>query len=436
MRPVHQHSRARTDDRPAQQDLPVLTDASGELVAGSLSDYLRSGLNRIRHGESGMLPILAGLVVIVIIFQTQQSLFLSAGNLTNLLVQSAAYAMLGMAEVFVLLLGEMDLSAGYTMGIGAVIAVSLTSTAGHNLPWWLGILAGLAATTIIGMLNGLLVTRLHLPSFIVTLAGMLGWEGALIWMVNNIGGGLGGTISITNHVLWEIVNGDLSPAVGWIATAAGVAAFGVVVFHRDHRRRANGLAAPPVSITIAKVTVMAAAGVVLVLVCNANRGTSTVPLRGMPWVLPLVVIVLAGWTFLLTRTTYGRHVFAIGGNAEAARRAGINLARVRLIGFMLCSLTAGIAGLIYASRLGSISNNVDSTWAMLAIAAAVIGGTSLFGGRGRPLHAVVGGLIIGTIYNGMGLLGLSAAVQYMVTALVLLAAVIVDVVARRGATPA
>jgi D-xylose transport system permease protein len=213
-----------------------------------------------------------------------------------------------------------------------------------------------------------------------------------------------------------------------------VGAFGLLTWWRDSRRRRSGLVAPPTSLTWLKIAGVAVAGLAVVLICNADRGV-LVPVMGMPWVVLIILAVLTAWTFLLGRTRFGRYVYAIGGNPEAARRAGVNLARIRTTAFMLSSLTAGIAGLVYASRLRSVSTNLDGGQLVLyAIASAVIGGTSLFGGRGKALDAVLGGIVIAAIYNGMGLLGLSAALQYVVTALVLIAAVTVDALARRGRT--
>lgn len=215
-----------------------------------------------------------------------------------------------------------------------------------------------------------------------------------------------------------------------------VAAYGAMTWLRDHRRRKSGLVAPPVSVTLLKIGGMAVAGIIITLICNANRGV-LVPIRGMPWVVLIVLAVLVAWTILLGRTRFGRYVYAIGGNSEAARRAGIPLARVRTWCFTLASFTAGIAGIIYASRLRSVSTNLDGgTLVLYAVAAAVIGGTSLFGGRGRMVHAVVGGVVIAAIDNGMSLQGFSAASKYIVTAIVLLVAVSIDALARRGAASA
>ena len=282
------------------------------------------------------------------------------------------------------------------------------------------------------MLQGTLVIRLRLPSFVVTLAGLLGWQGVVLYLVNTHG--TGGTIRISNSVLLDLSNGNLSPVAGWIIMVGSVLVFGGVTLLRDRHRQSSGLVAPPLAVTILKIAVMAAAGVALVLICNTDRGV-LVPLRGVPYVVLIILGFLILWTFLLGRTRFGRYLYAIGGNAEAARRAGISLGWNRLWAFALTSFTAGAAGILYASRLGSISNNIDGgTLVLYAVAAAVIGGTSLFGGRGKMVYPLLGGLVIATIYNGMGLLGLAAAYQFMVTALVLVAAVSIDALARRSSS--
>ncbi|MHB1613758.1 MAG: sugar ABC transporter permease [Actinomycetes bacterium] len=402
-----------------------------DVPAGSLGEYARGWLKRARGGESGALPVLIALAAIVVFFQAKNSLFLSAGNLINLLIQGAPYILLGMAEVFVLLLGEIDLSIGFVAGIGGVITAALIASP-HNFPWWAGVLAALAGTAAIGALQGSLITRLRLPSFVVTLAGLLGWEGVLIEIISLSGSASGGTISIApNGIIYDITAGNLSPTMSWVVMVAIVAAFGTVVMMRDGRRRANMLTAP-LGLSLLKIGAAAVAGVVVVLVANTDRGVAE-PVRGLPWVVLIVLGLLAAWTLLLGRTRFGRYVYAIGGSPEAARRAGVNLTKIRTLAFTLTGLTAGIAGIVYASRLGSISTNVDGgSLVLYAVAAAVIGGTSLFGGRGKMLHAVLGGLVVATIYNGLGLIGMDAATQYIVTAIVLLAAVIIDTVARRG----
>ena len=429
-------ARPQTSDVPgtasAESDTDTVRDVSVDVpeLDGSLGTYARALAKKIRNGESGVLPVLGGLILLVIIFQVQDSVFLSAGNLVNLMVQGSVFVLLGMAEIWVLVLGEIDLSVGFVAGVGGTIAAILSTT--HGLPWPVAILGGVAATAAIGALMGTIVIRLKLPSFIVTLAGLLGWEGVLLYLVN--ANGTGGTIRITDPVLLDLANGNLSVAAGWIVMIAAVVVFGGITFLRDRHRRVSGLVAPPVAISILKFAGMAVAGVVLVLVCNTNRGV-LIAVQGVPYVVLIVLGFLAVWSFLLGRTRFGRYLYAIGNNAEAARRAGISLGWNKLWAFTLTGLTSGVAGIVYASRLGSISNNIDGgTLVLYAVASAVIGGASLFGGRGKMVYALLGGLVIATIYNGMGLLGLAASYQYMVTALVLLAAVTIDSLARRGRT--
>jgi D-xylose transport system permease protein len=429
--PVQLADGLESADTPAAQ---AALASSADLIAGSFGEYAGIWLRRVRSGESGALPVIIGLVAIVVYFQARNSLFLSAGNLVNLMTQAAWIVMLGMAEVFVLLLGEIDLSIGYTSVIGAVVTLWLLSLS-HPVPWWLAVLAGLAVPAAYGAIQGVLITKLRLPSFVVTLAGLLMGQGLLLYLITTAAPGSGGVIRLSNNVINDIEGGTMSAAVGWIVMAAGVVLGGVFLVLRDGRRRAGKLAAPPVSVTIMKVAVMAIAGVVVVLIGNTNRAAGFNVLRGVPWVVLVVTVVLVAWSVLLSRTRFGRYVYAIGGNAEAARRAGISLTRIRILAFTLCGLTAGIMGIIYASFQGSISNNVNGGQNVLyAVAAAVIGGTSLFGGRGRMLGAVLGGLIVAVIYNGLLLLGLGPAAQNMWTAAVLLAAATVDTLARRGRT--
>jgi D-xylose transport system permease protein len=407
---------------------------SPDVIADSLGEYARLWLRRVRSGESGALPVILGLVAIVIYFQVRSSLFLSAGNLVNLMTQAAWIMMLGMAEVFVLLLGEIDLSIGYTAANGAVITLWMLPQV-HAYPWWLAVLAGLAFTSAYGALQGLLVTLLKLPSFVVTLAGLLMGEGLLIYLVNTAAPNAGGNIRLFNNILYDIESASMNATASWIVMIVAVALGGTFLVLRDNNRRRSKLAAPPLSVTLLKVAVMAVAGVVVVLVGDTNRGVGFVALRGVPWVVLVVLVVLIAWSVLLSRTRFGRYVYAIGGNAEAARRAGISLTRIRVLAFTLAGLTAGIAGIIYASFNGSASSNVNGGQLVLyAVAAAVIGGTSLFGGRGRMLGAVLGGLIVAVIYNGLYLLGTGAAAVDMWTAIVLLAAATVDTLARRGRT--
>ena len=401
-------------------------------MADSFGEYAKIWWTRVRNGESGALPVILGLAVIVVYFQARSSLFLSAGNLVNLIEQAAWIVTLGMAEVFVLLLGEIDLSIGFTSVIGAVFTCWLLVPP-DPAPWPLAVLVGLAFPALFGLVEGVIITWLRLPSFVVTLAGQLAGLGILLSIINTAAPGSGGTIRLYNNVLNDIENGAMSPLTGWIVTAAVVVLGGALMLTRDSRRRAGGLAAPPPSVTWLKVAAMAVAGVVVVLIGNTNRGVGFVVVDGVPWVILVVLVVLVAWSFLLGRTRFGRYVYAIGGNAEAARRAGINLSRIRVLAFVLAGLTAGIMGIIYASQLGSVSSNVPGGQNVLfAVAAAVIGGVSLFGGRGKMLGAVLGGVIVAVIYNGLQLLGLGASPQYIWTAIVLLTAVAIDTVARRS----
>jgi D-xylose transport system permease protein len=413
-----------------QADIVSTPDASAELLANSIGDYARIQGRRIRNGESGALPVIIGLVVIVIFFQARNSLFLSAGNLVNLIAQSAFIITLGMAEIFVLLLGDIDLAAGFTAAIGAVIALWMLALGD---PWWGAVLTALAITGGYGALQGIIIAKLRLPSFVVTLAGQLFLSGLLLYLIDRTGSiGVGGVINLHNSIINDIESGYLSPTATWIVLMVIVILAALFMFYGDYRRRSSGLVAPPVSITLLKGAAVIVAGVIVALIANTNRGR-LITLEGMPWSVLVVLAVLFLWTVLLGRTRFGRYVYAIGGNAEAARRAGISIVRIRTLAFALCGLTAGITGIIYASYLGSISNNVNGGQNVLnAVAAAVIGGTSLFGGRGKMLHALLGGLVVGVISNGLLLLGLSASAQLMWTAVVLLVAIIVDRLTRRG----
>jgi D-xylose transport system permease protein len=390
-------------------------------------------------GESGAISVITGLIVIGVIFQSLNGHFLSPVNLTDLLVQGSVFMLLGMSEVFALLLGDIDLSIGFVSVIGGVITAELL-IGSRNWPWWAAVIAALAVTTAIGALQGTLIARLRLPSFVVTLAGLLACNGLVIWIL-----GSGGTLPISDNVINDLANGCLTPTASWLLMVAIVAGFAVVTIRRDADRRSasagasagasaddRGAAGPPVSRTAAKVGAAAAAGLAIVAGCDTNRGVLS-PVRGVPWVVLIVLGVLFAWSFLLNRTRFGRDVHAIGSNAEAARRAGVSLTGIRTVSFALAGLTAGVGGIVYASQLRSVSSGTDgATLVLYAVAAAVIGGTSLFGGRGKPLDGVLGGLVIAAIYNGIYLLGMSAAAQDLIFALVLLAAVSADVLARRG----
>ena len=417
------------DEEAAVAELPP------SVVAQSLPEYFRAWLLRIRSGDSGVLPVILGLLIISIVFQTiSHGLYLSPGNLVNLFQQSAVFMVLAMAEGFALLLGEVDLSIGYVGATGAAITVQLVQPGTTAWPWLAAIVAGLVFSAAFGMLEGLLITILRLPSFIVTLAGLLIGNGLMLIVLLLAYSGFPSLSGIDpdQTTLYNLMWAAIDPTVSWIVAGVMVVGLAAWIWFSDARRRSSGLVAPPASLTALKIALIAVVAVVVVSICNVNRANFGF-FAGVPWVIPIVLGVFAAWTILLTRTRYGRYVYAIGGNPEAARRAGVNLTMVRTIAFALCGLTAGIGMLLFASYLGGMSNNVNGgSQVLYAVAAAVIGGTSLFGGRGKPLHGLLGGLVIGAIYNGMYLQSLDVKYQFIVTGLVLIAAITIDAVSRRG----
>ena len=399
----------------------------------SLGTYIRTYMARVRGGDSGMLPVVTGLILISIVFQIANSHFLSAENLVNLLQQGSIYMVMAMGVVFVLLLGEIDLSVGYVGLVGGAVAAEMLA-ASHPLPMGIIVVLALATTAAIGFAQGLLITRLGLPSFVVTLAGLLGWEGVLLLILGN-----GGTVPINDNFFDDFATAYIrNLTVTWLIVGAIVAVFAFVLWRRDTRRRSSGLVAVPVSLTAIKILAIVGAGVVLGLLVNANRGALAIaPIRGMPWFVLEVLGILVIWSLLLNRTKPGRYIYAIGGNREAARRAGISTEWVRTLGFTLCSMNGGIAGLLIAGQNRGIATSIDGGQLVLySIAAAVIGGTSLFGGRGKAIHGVIGGLVVAGIVNGMALIGLSAQLQLVMTGVVLMVAVTVDAVTHRRATSA
>jgi D-xylose transport system permease protein len=366
-----------------------------------LGDYARRWWTDVRGGELGSLPIIIGLIIIAIVFQTANSNFLTAGNFVNLIVQSAAYALIAMGIVFILLLGEIDLSVGYVSGVAGVI---------------IALLSGLA----IGALQGVIVTKVGVPSFVVTLAGLLGWNGVVLLLIGDRG-----TVILQNDFVIGLANNFLSDALSWVLVIAVTAAYAAVLFARHRSRAKAELPNEPLVLIALRVGSLLVILAVVTAVANQDRG--------IPWVGVIVGVLLVFWTFVLRRTTFGRHIYAVGGNQEAARRAGIDVDRIKIACFALCSLMAAVGGIILASRLRSVDTNSGGGQILLySIAAAVIGGTSLFGGRGHMKSAIFGALVIGSIDNGLGLLGLSAGTKFVVTGAVLLLAVAVDSISRRG----
>ncbi|HEY0486828.1 MAG TPA: ABC transporter permease [Mycobacteriales bacterium] len=395
-------------------------------LGSAIGEYLA----RVRGGDVGSLPAVLGLVALVVVFSAlRPATFTNAFNFANLLHQSSAVIVIAMGLVFVLLLGEIDLSAGFAAGTaGAVMGIAATN---HGWPWWAAVLACLATGVVIGTCIGLLVARLGIPSFVVTLAAFLGLQGVLLKLI-----GEGGTVAVRDSVLLAVNNTNMPVWLGWVLFVVVVAGYAFTSLRRAATRRAGGLQAEAPSVIGAKIVMLAvllgAATVYLSIERSPNPTVTSI--RGVPVVVAVLVVLLVGLNFVLSRTALGRHIYAVGGNAEAARRAGINVTRVRLICFIAGSTLAAVAGILLASRDNSISPSTGGASTLLyAVGAAVIGGTSLFGGKGRVLDAILGGLVIGIIVNGMGLLDQPSSVVFMVTGIVLLVAASVDAISRRRA---
>ncbi len=418
-------------------DVPdvAATEVPPELVATTLGQYLRAWWARVRGGDAGILPVLLALIVVFVTFQFLNSKFLSAENLVNLLEQSTVYMVLAMAEIFVLLLAEIDLSVGLVMALSAVVVAQMVQPGSPGFPWWLAILAAVGASAAIGAIQGTLVARLRMPSFIVTLGSLLILEGVGIIVLGGSLASIGNSHVPAEVTIYNIFHSQFAPVAGWILLAAVIGIWGGFSWRRDARRRREGLAAPPASLTIGKIVLAAVAGAVVVIICNTNRAHQGV-IEGVPYIIPIVLVVLGLSTFLLQRLRFGRYIYAIGGNPEAARRAGVSLPRVRTGAFVLAATVSGIAGVLFASWQVSLTTNIIKTansYVLLAVAAAVIGGTSLFGGRGKTIHGVLGGLVIGAIYNGLYLMSVPSEWIDIVVAGVLLAAAVIDVLSRRAA---
>ncbi len=373
---------------------------------------------RMMNAEWGALPVVLGLVLIAAYFESQQPAFLSARNLSNLMVQLAATGSVAVGIVVVLLLGEIDLSVGSVSGLcSALLGVLIVN---HGWPWWVAILAALLAGVIIGAFQGAWFAFIGVPSFVVTLAGFLAWQGVQLRVLGSTG-----TVNVFEPHIGKIAQSYLPAAWGWVV-ALGAAAIYTITFWvtRAGRRRA-GLSAAPVFVVLGRT--------VLVLAVAAGSVVILSYFRGVPTAGVFLFALVAIFSFLTTRTRFGRYLFAVGGNAEAARRAGVNVSGVRIVVFTLAGLMAAVGGVIFVSRLTAASTQTGGgTFLLEAIAAAVIGGTSLFGGRGSAWSALLGALVIGSVSNGLDLMAQPPEIKYMVEGAVLLAAVTVDAVARRS----
>jgi D-xylose transport system permease protein len=377
----------------------------------------------------GALPSVLSLFVLTILFSVLNPYFFTQGNFANLLTQTATLMMLAMALVFVILIAEIDLSAGVTSGVAMALFILLTNKGGVD--WRISIVAGLLLGTAIGAMIGFFVAKVGVPSFVVTLGLFLGFQGLQLALLGD-----GGLYRIEVPEVKAIMNDNLPAWMGWGFWAVALAIMTALNFYDRSVRSRNGLANRPISLMYTKLVIVGALGAALVAMLNLNRSTSMKEISGVPIVVPIAITVLFLGTLLLDRTLFGRHLYAVGGNPEAARRAGIKVVKVRIIAFMLCSFLAVISGIFNASRIGAVEATAGKAIVLSGVAAAVVGGVSLFGGRGRLIHAAVGALVIAIIDNGLGLLGLPAGINFLVTGGVLILAATVDAVSRKRSSSA
>ncbi|RDI63722.1 D-xylose transport system permease protein [Nocardia pseudobrasiliensis] len=456
----------------------AVTDFGIDTTTVSTAEAVRAYLARVRGGEIGSLPALLGLVVLIVLFTVLSDVFFSLNNIANLLAQGAGQTIIAMGIVYVLLLGEIDLSAGTASGVaGAVLAmhyvhngnllsgmgntvffvfngllilaavlagllriwpgvamallgVAITLVGFHGNPW-IEMLLAICVGTAIGCITGFLIARIGMPSFVVTLALFLAWQGAILQLI-----GEGGVLGISSSpVLDKVANGNLSVPWSWVLFVVAAGGYGAVTLIGHFRRQAKGLVTSPTPLVVGKVAAVVVLAAVATAFMSINRSPSKlIEISGVPYVVPIVLVLLTVGTYVLNRTTYGRHLYAIGGNAEAARRAGINVTQLRASVFVISSGCAAVGAIVYSSKVGSVDPQAGGLNTLLfAVGAAVIGGTSLFGGKGRVADAVIGGAVLAVVSNGLGLLRQPAAVVSIVTGLVLLLAATVDAVSRRRA---
>ena len=386
----------------------------------SLATILRARWEALKSGDVGNLPVIVGIIGITIYFTLKTDIFFSAVNFTNLIGQMAGVTVIAIGIVFVLLIGEIDLSVGFASGVAGVVLAELQLPgSGHQYPGLVAIAAALATGAVIGALQGSFVALIGVPSFVVTLAGLLAWQGVILKVL-----GTQGVIGIQNTLINDIELYLLPKNVGWAIAGIFAAGLALSAVGTHVSRTRNGL--PTGNITVTVVRVLFYSGLAFGAVAVANHS------RGLPVVGLLILFLVILGSFIASRTVFGRHVYAVGGNAEAARRAGINVARVRILCFMISGSMAAMGGVIFASYLNSVDLTAGGSTILLdSISAAVIGGVSLFGGRGRVSGALFGGLIIGMISNGIDIVGYTDAIKYITTAVILLAAVTLDTVARR-----
>ena len=391
---------------------------------GSLTDQLKAYVSRVRGGEMGMLPAIGGFIVLCILFQFLSPDFLGLLNVANLITQTAFLAVLAVALIFVILIAEVDLSAGVTAGVGMSVFVLLNNGMGVN--WVLALVIALAVGVVIGLFIGYFVAKVGIPSFVVTLGLFLGFQGLQLVLLGD-----GNTYRITEPAVTAIENSNMPNWAGWVMWVVIVLVSLGTAFYDRRRRQKAGVPVRTMSLLIIRVLAIAVLSGVLVALLNTNRSVSVVQISGVPIVVPIVLAILWIGTQVLDRTRWGLHLYAVGGNPEAARRAGINVAAIRISAFVLCSTLAVLSGLFQASQVGVVGSSFGQTDVLNGIAAAVVGGVSLFGGRGRLIQGVVGALVITAITNGLGLLALPGGVNLLITGGVLVLAASVDALSRK-----
>ena len=458
---------ASGSNRAADFGIDTTTKSTGEAIRGYFGG--------LRGGELGALPALLGLLALFILFTALASdTFPSLLNLANLLQQGAGQTVIAMGLVFVLLTGEIDLAAGTASGLtAAVMALHLVSkgnllgamgttvfilfavvlavavalavilriwsgaalaaiallllVVGFPPNPWLEMLLAICTGVAIGCITGYLVSKVGMPSFVVTLALFIAWQGVILQLIGD-----GGTLGLRDPVLNAVANGNLSTLGSWILFVAAAGGYSAVLLNRQVSRRKLGLVAQPTGLVLIKVGAVVLLAAIATFLLTQNRSPGATQISGVPYVVPIVLVLLVAGTFVLDRTRFGRHIYAVGGNREAARRAGIDVVKIRAAVFVISSAFAAIGAIIYSSKVGSVSPSAGGGNTLLfAVGGAVIGGTSLFGGRGRISNAVIGGAVLATVNNGMGLLGQPASVVFLVNGIVLLLAAGVDVLSRR-----
>lgn len=447
-----------------------------DTTAKSTGEAVRGYLANLRNGDLGSLPALLGLLALFILFTLlADTTFPSLINLANLLQQGAGQTIIAMGLVFVLLTGEIDLAAGTASGLTAavmalhivsngnllgsmgtlvfmlfcvVVLVAIALAALLRIWWgaavgvvallllligfppnpWLEMLLAVCVGVVIGCVTGFLIAKVGMPSFVVTLALFIAWQGVILQLIGN-----GGTLGLRDPVINAVANGNLSTLGSWILFIVGAGGYAAVLLNRQVSRRKLGLVAQPTGLVLIKIGAVVLLAAVATYLLTINRSQNNlVEIAGVPFVVPIVLVLLVAGTYVLDRTRFGRHVYAVGGNREAARRAGIDVVRIRATVFVISAAFAAIGAIVYSSKVGSVSPDAGGGNTLLfAVGAAVIGGTSLFGGRGRISNAVIGGAVLATVNNGLGLLGMPASVVFLVNGVVLLLAAGVDVLSRR-----